>query len=81
MTEWQETKFSEQPDTLFKIGPGIYMQTRNVEFISDEEGYSCETRELTESEMKLLNQIADQASLITDIEFALTELAEIIGGE
>ena len=33
------------------------MQVKNVNFVSDEEGYTCETREVTESELKLLNEI------------------------
>lgn len=35
------------------------MQTRNVKHISDEEGYSCETREVTESELILLDKISE----------------------
>lgn len=35
------------------------MQVRNINFVSDEEGYSCETREVTESELKLLGEISD----------------------
>lgn len=59
MTEWTETKFSEKPETILPVAPGLYMQVRNINFVSDEEGYSCETREVTESELKLLGEISD----------------------
>lgn len=58
MTEWRETKFSQQPEEKFEIGPNLFMQTRNVEFVSDEEGYTCETREVTQDELNLLQEIS-----------------------
>lgn len=58
MTEWKETKFSQQPKEVMQIGPNLFMQTRNVRFVSDEEGYVCETREVTDSELRLLNELS-----------------------
>lgn len=59
MTEWKITKFSDKPNEVIPIGPELFMQVRNVTFVSNEEGYSCETREVTESELKLLAKITD----------------------
>ena len=59
MTEWKETRFAERPDSIIKIGPGLFMQTKNVRYRSEGEGYVCETREVTESELLLLNKISE----------------------
>lgn len=66
MTEWKETKFSESPDSIIKIGPGLFMQSKNVRYISEEEGYVCETREVTESELLLLNKISELEQTVTN---------------
>lgn len=57
MTDWKETKMANKPDAIMLIGAGLFMQCRNIKFVSDEEGYICETREVSESELKLLGEI------------------------
>ena len=57
MTEWRETRMANKPEPIVLIGPDLYLQTRNVTYVSPEEGYCCETREVTESELKLIGEI------------------------
>lgn len=74
MTEWKETTFSDKPEAVIPIGPDLYMQTRNVRHVSDEMGYMCETREVTESELKLLNEITELERIVTNTNIRLLSM-------
>lgn len=81
-------KSSYKPSELFQIAPELYMQTRNAAEYTEETvegekytGWTCQCREVTESELKLLNQISELESHATDTDLALAELAGMIGGE
>jgi len=83
-------KSSEKPSELFQIAPNLYMQTRNAKEVTEmlpgennqtSTGWVCECRKVTESEVKLLNQIIELESHATDVDLALAELAGMIGGE
>lgn len=59
MTEWQETRFSKKPEQIIDIGCELLLEVKDIEFVSDEEGWSALTREITKSELTLLNQISE----------------------
>lgn len=73
MTEWKNGLFNEKPDPIIKIGNKLFMQTKNVQHTTDENGlnfYKAETREVTESELKLLGEISDleQKLYVTNVQ-------------
>ena len=71
MTDWKETRFSQEPSSNISIAPGLYLQVRNVQFVSDEEGWTGETREVTGSELKLLDKISELKDIVDKTNLAI----------
>lgn len=65
MKNWSKEVCCEQPEELQVIAPGLYMQRRNITEVTHEaiEGqdeytdFECESREITESELAMLDSI------------------------
>ena len=69
MTSWKEERCAERPEELQKIGDGIYLQRREIKKVTHEadetagrdayEEWTCECREITESEYELLAAVQE----------------------
>lgn len=67
MKQWTEERCSEKPKELQPVAPDLFIQRRNITEQNHEEkdgfpeytDYVCESREITESELAMLNSISE----------------------